>query len=510
MTTASDLLDGIRQSPEEDAPRLVYADWLEECGDALQSARADLIRAQIALADPPEDHRLRRLLWEREQALLKKHEKKWFAPLKAAKARKWRLDRGLVGHVTIPANLFRDHANALFAAEPIHALRLTDPRHVVRDLAALSALGNVRTLELSDNKIAPEQVAELLASPHLAGLTGLDLSNIRLGREGVQALVASGLPLTALNLAGCRLGWAEVRALATAPSLRLTQLDLDAWGLADDNMAALLASPLAAGLRELRLPSHVGEETLRALATVPSLSKLELGVYPSNAGVVRQLGIGGAFRQLRRLNLMYADADIVQVLVEAPLERLEVLDLWAARLSDVELTVLATAPWATGLRSLSLRGYPTSGYRFGDTGVGTLARSFPSLRVLRLEISDLTAAGARALVEAPFAASLRQLSCGHNPIRDDVFCTLASRGRFPALVHLEAGGSSLGPAGARALIGSGLIEQLELLDLECTVPRENHRPLVEAATQAGLQQEAYLTFRAPIRQQRRRPLWNGP
>src|SRR5437762_1633184 len=106
MTTASDLLESVRGSPEEDAPRLVYADWLEEYGDALQGARAELVRVQTALADPPDDRRQRRALWEREAALFKKHEKKWFAPLKVAMVKDWRLDRGLVWHVTIPAYQF--------------------------------------------------------------------------------------------------------------------------------------------------------------------------------------------------------------------------------------------------------------------------------------------------------------------------------------------------------------------------------------------------------------------
>jgi uncharacterized protein (TIGR02996 family) len=41
------LLQAIIESPADDLPRLVYADWLEEHGEA---DRAELIRVQIKLA----------------------------------------------------------------------------------------------------------------------------------------------------------------------------------------------------------------------------------------------------------------------------------------------------------------------------------------------------------------------------------------------------------------------------------------------------------------------------
>ena len=52
MTTLVDpeLLQSVIDSPKEDAPRLVYADWLEEHGEL---ERAELIRVQIELARGP-------------------------------------------------------------------------------------------------------------------------------------------------------------------------------------------------------------------------------------------------------------------------------------------------------------------------------------------------------------------------------------------------------------------------------------------------------------------------
>lgn len=47
MSDRAALLAAIRQFPEEDAPRLIYADWLDEHGE---SERAEFIRVQIELA----------------------------------------------------------------------------------------------------------------------------------------------------------------------------------------------------------------------------------------------------------------------------------------------------------------------------------------------------------------------------------------------------------------------------------------------------------------------------
>src|SRR5262249_35303355 len=63
--------------PENDAPRLILADWLDEHGEA---DRAEFIRLQCAAAAlPPWDWR--RLQAEvRSQFLLRQHEKAWVGP----------------------------------------------------------------------------------------------------------------------------------------------------------------------------------------------------------------------------------------------------------------------------------------------------------------------------------------------------------------------------------------------------------------------------------------------
>lgn len=79
MVEAESFLAAILDKPDDDGPRLVYADWLEERGE---TARAEFIRVQIELARdaiPMEEQfgALRR----RESELLRDHRVMWLEPL---------------------------------------------------------------------------------------------------------------------------------------------------------------------------------------------------------------------------------------------------------------------------------------------------------------------------------------------------------------------------------------------------------------------------------------------
>src|SRR4051812_45143988 len=93
-------LRAIRDNPD-DAHRLVYADWLDEQGDA---DRAEFIRLQCRLARLGPDDPARDALEARERALLTAHEAKWLGPL-PPEVRDWSFRGGLVD-----ALLVRDSA----------------------------------------------------------------------------------------------------------------------------------------------------------------------------------------------------------------------------------------------------------------------------------------------------------------------------------------------------------------------------------------------------------------
>src|SRR5262249_22023608 len=88
-------LQAIKETPDDDGPRLIFADWLEEHDDP----RGEFIRVQCALTRMSWDDPRRGDLQRRMQELLQQHEKEWLGPLGAFKGIHCWWRRGLV-HMT--------------------------------------------------------------------------------------------------------------------------------------------------------------------------------------------------------------------------------------------------------------------------------------------------------------------------------------------------------------------------------------------------------------------------
>src|SRR5262249_35857239 len=92
-------LDAILEDPEDDAVRLIYADWLEEHD---QPARAEFIRVQIALAKLHAFDPRRAPLARRERELLAAHEIAWVSDLPQG-VEGWQFARGFIESVQLPS-----------------------------------------------------------------------------------------------------------------------------------------------------------------------------------------------------------------------------------------------------------------------------------------------------------------------------------------------------------------------------------------------------------------------
>src|SRR4051794_10352800 len=97
------LLSGILADPEDDGPRLVYADWLEEHGEA---DRAEFIRLQCRLATTGEDDPQRAALQERAYSLEAEHREEWRQEAPGWVRRRARFERGFIGYVEATAKLW--------------------------------------------------------------------------------------------------------------------------------------------------------------------------------------------------------------------------------------------------------------------------------------------------------------------------------------------------------------------------------------------------------------------
>ncbi|MDY3558293.1 TIGR02996 domain-containing protein [Gemmata sp. JC673] len=122
------LLDAIIAEPDEDTPRLVYADWLDEHGG---HERAELIRAQIGLLRSKDDGAAiqQRNAWQAcVRVLLRAHSERWRKELpKVPRARWGPFERGMVESVTLAINSWYSDADqvfmSLFGHAPLRTLR---------------------------------------------------------------------------------------------------------------------------------------------------------------------------------------------------------------------------------------------------------------------------------------------------------------------------------------------------------------------------------------------------
>src|SRR5579859_5926072 len=121
--TDENFLRAIIADPDDDTPRLVYADWLEEHGDP----RGEFIRVQCALARLSKSDRRRRKLKTLEAELLKKHGRTWTRPLRAIVG-DFGCHRGFANWATGKARKILDHIDILFRLAPIQYLRVNDTK----------------------------------------------------------------------------------------------------------------------------------------------------------------------------------------------------------------------------------------------------------------------------------------------------------------------------------------------------------------------------------------------
>lgn len=319
--TEDELLAAIQAEPDSDAPRLVYADWLQSQGDPLGEYIALSLRQT---EDPAVRARLAELPCERE----------------------WDRHFGGIEYRTVEHGMIASLGLGVPQLEPVllEQLRGMFIRNLSlgssgveledRHLAVLrDALARMHLRRLSfQSEISPDRLAELLeyvphverlsfwtiidddaarviaeaSLPKLAclgvegwrlpdgdrswigdrgarvlaargGLVELALTHVAIGPDGAAALVSGRLPLTSLDLSGNKLGAPGVEAITggVAPLESLTLADV---GLDDEAVAAIANAPMLGRLRRLafattRTTSGLTKAQLDMLIASPYLSR---------------------------------------------------------------------------------------------------------------------------------------------------------------------------------------------------------------------------------------------
>lgn len=201
MTTADALLASVVASPDDDLPRLVYADWLDENGDP---DRAEFIRLQITR----ENGAATAEGAIREKVLLDAYGKQWLAPLRApgrplfAQKSHAEFARGFVQTVWLTVQEYARHADRLFTLAPVIELRLLlDDWFDVTWLGGFEHLSRLKTLEVCDSRFGPACGGEVIARHrHLTRLRVLRLTGCNLDDTAADALCDSRLSLDRLEL----------------------------------------------------------------------------------------------------------------------------------------------------------------------------------------------------------------------------------------------------------------------------------------------------------------------
>jgi uncharacterized protein (TIGR02996 family) len=415
------LLVQIADHPEDDAPRLVLADWLMEQPDPAQAARGELIQIQCRRARLPAENPARGELKQRERELIERYGPAWLGPLVNLRHT---FDRGLV-RLTVYEHLadlrwLEDHPRNLW----ISTLGLVETsRAGFERLASVQHLTNLTTARIHSYSSAgdPENTGftALIQSPNLGRVRALDLSR-HPGLAGFQALAESPR-LGRLTHLGFyfRLTLEDARVLARSPGPgRLDQLSLSGANLRVAELEALLPFVSGGALRGLDLTRNELDGSLAGV----------LNDWPGMPG-------------LQRLQLPYnllRPQGVVSLLRVSRFGALRELDLSGTDLRSDGLAALSVWP-----------------------GLASLDR-------LALAFNNLEVEGVRTLLAAPQPPALVELDLSHNHLDPQAVELLCRDARLHRLENLCLDNNPVGDAGARVLAGCSQLERLQVLSLNET------------------------------------------
>lgn len=169
--TRQALLDAIRDRPDDDAPRLIYADWIEEHGD---TERAKFIRTQCALARLPYWHPEQQRLAKEATSLFKRNRRRWLVNL--PRESKNHFERGFLQDVPLTGRQFQDSIQELWRIEPVATLRLRGSAQEWQTALQNPLVQQLRGLILETTpEVEQRMMVTLTECPHLGELRDLML-----------------------------------------------------------------------------------------------------------------------------------------------------------------------------------------------------------------------------------------------------------------------------------------------------------------------------------------------
>jgi uncharacterized protein (TIGR02996 family) len=501
MSDEAALLKAIIANPDEDTPRLAYADWLDEHGGPMPGVldagpnsaadRAEFIRVQCRLADlSPADPDWVDLT-ERQDELVARLKQLHLINV-GANADKFYFGLDLLDRYEEP---FR-RGFPYFIQCQTYVVNWTD-EEVKRVTAELTKLSRTTTLRAVYVYGAPtDRLAELLAAPVFGELTGLSAypsgtnaelvtfyrrfgTNPHVRRLKHLHLYGSIPPVAVAELARAKTFDSVVRLTLQAvsgPQSAMEKLAKAPWfrrlrhfhGYVTGKNASVLIAGLGRlpALHTLNLPM-IGGTTALAAGKFPALARL---IYNGPLGV----RYAKALAQGRFPALVAFEADragpkndgLAELLKGKWFEQLRVLALTECGIGDKGVAALARHPVAKTLRILRL-----GDNLFGRSGLAALsgAGAFPALTTLDIGSAHTrkgTSADLAAFLSAIQNPNLRHLNLDGWPLGNAGAKALADNPTLAGLTRLSLDGCQIGDPGAAALFASPHLRNLVELHLD--------------------------------------------
>jgi uncharacterized protein (TIGR02996 family) len=410
------LLRAIVEHPDEDTPRLVFADWLDEHADALPAPAAArqwaaFVRADVAMAGRDE-YDPERLRWELIEKPRREAEA-WVTdalpplPMGSAFIRGPLFRRGFPCAVVL-TSYDRERLPELPAGSfPLERVRYNgDALPALEQLRSASWRAGLRSVELQQGLVPPGQFRRFFALDGFDRLERLVFSRDAIGAPELRELIASPLfrRLTTLGVIRTHTGVALSAALAEARGSGLSELQLFGCRVTAPALAALLDSPAARALNAL----GVGGDRIGAPGKLHALARA------TRLPLLRALDVGDDAANESGLET-FLSSPFVPVL--------ERLNLSRCNLNTERARLLASGRF-TALRVLGLQGNAV-----GNAGATALARSphFAGLLVLNLGYCMVGDDGLRAILDSPLVDDLVLLDLTGSPASAEMKSALQAR-----------------------------------------------------------------------------------
>ncbi len=317
-------------NPDDDTPRLVFADWLQEHGDEHDRARAEFIRLQVEAARLPERDKKRKKLERAAGKLANEHHAAWLAPLTAfvhqlstdpkliGRSSYFELfERGLLRELYVESAKFlqakyqKVFPDAL-AAVGLEALSFYTSAKRVNELPASPAFRWVARMGCPT--VGDAALEAFGTSPHLAHISALEFTQVKISDSGLKAFarttdtsrvrkfaITNASPLLYTK---AKFTAAGILALLNSPRLpALTVLEVSGPTAEKFGTEEFLAAPNLSKLTELTLRVRVKLADVIACPHLANLRKLRLDDADLTDGDADALLTSPTFAKLTKLTL---------------------------------------------------------------------------------------------------------------------------------------------------------------------------------------------------------------